>query len=105
MKSYLEPVYDSHKSFYGKAYTETSGAWGQTCTLYSYETPVAMVGYLALENGDERRALVLLDYWDYSPTTLRHVKEFARQNGFYVTSKRDILRKAIDVCGELAILD
>lgn len=74
MRSYeLKPQYDGRKSFYGKAVVEDDGA---SITLYSYGTPVCTVDTV----GDLGEPMFCLhDKWDYSATTLRHVKEFLRQ--------------------------
>lgn len=74
MRSYeLKPVYDGRKSFYGKALVEHEGDF---ITLYSYGTPVVKVDAV----GDWGKPMFrLLEKWDYSATTLRHVREFLRQ--------------------------
>lgn len=97
MKTALEPRFvDTHKSFYGKAYTEIEGGWGQFVNLYSYDILVARIGPAS----DGEFYCVLLDAWDYSPTTLRHVKEFLAQNGMGVYHhKRDIIADAVEVEG------
>lgn len=94
MKTELKPVYDYHKSFYGKAYTETFGGWSQKTRLYSYGTVVAEIGYLA--QYDDRPVAILFDKWNYSNTTLRHTKEFLAQNGFGYMTKAVIRKVAID---------
>lgn len=76
----LEPQYDARKSFYGKAHVESDNG---VLTLYSYNTPVCRI------EGDK---VTLLDLWDSSQTTLRHVKEFLQQNGFKVGSKAQIAK-------------
>lgn len=102
MKKLLDCKYDSRKSFYGKAEIEVDGAWGQNITLYSYGTIVARIGYMSADKmrqyvgymdcEDDTLVCVLFPEWDYSATTLRHVKEFLAQYGFGVyRSKRDIL--------------
>lgn len=68
------PQYDSRQSFYGKARVDYRG---NEKTLYSYNTPVARI------TGDK---VELLPKWDWSQTTLRHVKEFLKQNGFEANS-------------------
>jgi hypothetical protein len=74
----LHPRYDARKSFYGKAMIiEENGRK----TLRSYSTRVAYI-----ENG---KAHV---NGTYSPTTLRHIKEFLKQNGFIAESKAQIER-------------
>ena len=76
----LEPVkyYDSVKSFYGKAkfYTETGT---KRLVLESYDSKVCYV-----ENG---RVFLIKGLWDYSSTTLRHVKAFVRLCGYAVHSE------------------
>lgn len=70
MKLYeLTTMYDSRQSFGHKAMVQTNGS---ASILYSYETPVAKV-----ENGN----VVLSPSWSYSDTTVRHVREFLRQEG------------------------
>lgn len=66
----LEPQFDSRASFYGKARVEVDG---DVHTLYSYGTAVARIA-----NGKFEK----LDMADYSQTTRRHVREFAKQHGF-----------------------
>lgn len=75
----LQPLYDGHQSFYGKAYVEryaTSG--GTKLVLKSYDTIVAVVSPVGEDAGTEvYRVAVALKY--LSATTLRHVKEFLAQ--------------------------
>lgn len=70
----MSPQYDARKSFYGKARVDDTG---DEKTLYSYNTPVARISGEKVE---------LLPRWDESQTTLRHVKEFLKQNGFEASS-------------------
>jgi hypothetical protein len=79
--SELSPQYDSSKSFYGKAKVVTDSDGTQI--LYSYDTPV-------VEIKDDK--VVLKPMWDSSATTLRHVKEFLKQNGFEVGSKAQLAK-------------
>lgn len=74
----LEAIYDSRKNFYGKARILFKG---KDKYLYSYGTKVAYI-----KNGE---AVVL---GDYSQTTLRHIKEFLKQNGFKAENKKQILK-------------
>lgn len=96
----LECRYDTRKSFYGKAHYEIYGAWGQNVRLKSYDTVVAMIGYIATERANElgidEDAMVceLLPYWDCSQTTTRHVKEFLRQWGFGTWTVSEIRKHA-----------
>ena len=76
----LQPLYDGHKSFYGKAYVEVWNAGsGTQYVLRSYGTTVATLKRVSPvgevpETYEVRVALNLL-----SATTLRHVKEFLAQ--------------------------
>lgn len=74
----LVPTYDSRQSFYNKARVDIHG---DEQTLYSYNTPVAKIVGGKVE---------LLPKWDCSSTTLRHIKEFLKQNGFEATSLSQI---------------
>lgn len=76
-RSYLRPEYDARKSFYNKAETDDD-------KLYSYGTLVAEI-----VDGEP----VLHDKWDFSATTIRHVKEWLQQNGFEAGTKQEIGRK------------
>lgn len=73
-RSYLKPKYDSRASFYNKAEIDDD-------KLYSY-------GKLVAEIIDGKP--VLYPSWDYSQTTIRHVREFLRQHGFFADSKAQI---------------
>lgn len=74
----LEPRYDSRGSFYGKAKVVQQG---NRKTLVSYQTDVAKI-----ENG---KAIV---NGHYSQTTMRHIKEFLKQNGFFADNTKQILK-------------
>lgn len=77
----LKPEFDSRKSFYKKAKVIDEDG---VKLLYSYSTPVCAIiegeGVILLENP---HGYYRLGY-DASPTTLRHVREFLKQNGFEV---------------------
>ena len=74
----LEPRYDSRKSFYGKATViEEDGI----IKLQSYSTIVAYI--------KDGKATVC---GQYSQTTIRHIKEFLKQNGFFADNMRQILK-------------
>ena len=82
----LKPIYDSRKSFYGKAKV-ISDRDGKT--LVSYSTTVARIteknnGYMIIPYA--------VIYGTYSATTLRHIKEFLKQNGFKADTKEQILK-------------
>lgn len=76
----LRPQYDARQSFYSKARVDDENG---VQTLYSYNTPVARIAGGKVE---------LLPKWDLSQTTLRHVKEFLKQNGFEATSLAQMRR-------------
>jgi len=74
----LKSRYDSKKSFGGKAYTKEVG---RRLNLWSYSTLVAYIEYgQAHINGT------------YSVTTVRHIKEFLKQNGFKAESTKQIVK-------------
>ena len=74
------PQHDARQSFYGKARVDDNDT---EKTLYSYNTPVAKIVGGRVE---------LLPKWDYSQTTLRHIKEFLKQNGFTADSLSQMRR-------------
>lgn len=76
-RGYLKPEYDSRASFYNKAETDDN-------KLYSYGTLVADI-----VDGQP----VLYPDWNYSATTIRHVREWLLQHGFDAGSKADIAAK------------
>ncbi len=77
METLLNCEYETCKSFYGKAKVKTEG---KKTILVSYFTEVAYIV------GD--KAVVTNTY---SNTTLKHIKEFLKQNGFKAESKKQIL--------------
>lgn len=78
----LVPINDSRASFYGKATVTSEGG---VDTLTSYSTEVARIDW----NASPTVPVVL---GTYSATTLRHIKEFLRQNYFKAETKSQILR-------------
>lgn len=84
--SSLDPEYDGRKSFYHKAKV-VSFKDGRK-VLYSYGTPVCRIGK------DGKATLLRKGYygWGSSATTLRHVKEFLKQNGLRADSSSQIGR-------------
>ena len=82
----LEPRYDSRKSFYGKARVETDYPERGSKVLYSYSTPVVGIR-------DGKVTLLRNGYlgWASSSTTLRHVKDFLRQEGFASGSYKELM--------------
>lgn len=75
----LEPRYDARRSFYGKAQVDT-GDKGDKNKLYSYGTLVAEI--------KDGKPVV---YGTYSQTTLRHIKDWLKQNGFRADTSKQIL--------------
>lgn len=74
----LKPIYNNAKSFYKKAYTGTitnyywnKGDYEDILYLKSYNTIVACIWQNQLRI-----------YGYFSQTTARHIREFAKQNGF-----------------------
>lgn len=83
----LKAIYDARQSFCGKACVVESK---KEKKLYSYDTLVAKV----TKNSDGyNESLVLGKAAGYSATTMRHVKEFAKQEGFEVFPKAKMLEK------------
>jgi len=80
----MAPEYDSRKSFYGKAKVDERP--DGTKILYSYGTPVCKI------TKDGKATLLRKGYlgWASSQTTLRHVKEFLKQNGLEAGSINDL---------------
>ena len=81
----LGTQYDNRKSFYGKARVDVRDDGTQI--LYSYGCPVCRIekGKVTLLNKGYRG-------WASSQTTLRHVKEFLKQNGFEAGSLRELAK-------------
>lgn len=75
----LQPQYDARQSFYGKAQVDT-GDKGDQNKLYSYNTLVAEI--------KDGKPVV---YGTFSATTLRHIKEWLKQNGFKAENSRQIM--------------
>lgn len=75
----LQPLYDGHKSFYGKAIVERWNTEnGMMYVLKSYGTVVAKVTPTYADNEVETYDVEIgMDH--LSATTLRHVKEFLAQ--------------------------
>ena len=86
----VSPEFDSRKSFYDKAKVDVRPDGTQI--LYSYGTPVCKIAK------DGKVTLLKKGYlgWASSQTTLRHVKEFLKQNGKEAGSIND-LRKMYPV--------
>lgn len=74
----LETHYDSRASFYGKAHVEVTE--DGTKRLTSYTTHVA-----SIKGGKP------MVFGTYSTTTLRHIKEFLKQEGFKAENSKQII--------------
>ena len=83
MMGELTVRYDDRNSFYGKAMVDYSRG---AKTLFSYGTKVVTI---------KNNIVTLGKSYDYSRTTLRHVKEFLKQEtNFFIDNVKDI-RKLI----------
>lgn len=74
----LCPYYDSAKSFYGKA------------RVIEIENDVFLVSYETIVAFFNRETKIAQVVDTFSPTTLRHIKEFLRQSGFKAETKKQI---------------
>lgn len=76
----LQALYDSHQSFYGKAWVERwSTENGTQYALNSYGTVVAIITPVSAPDADAEVYEVKIGMQYLSATTLRHVKEFLAQ--------------------------
>lgn len=76
----MQPLYDSHQSFYGKALVERwNTEHGMKYVLKSYGTEVATVTPVSALTADTVAYEVRIGMQYLSATTLRHVKEFLAQ--------------------------
>lgn len=76
----LQSRYSKEKSFYGKAKVINYSNGDKT--LRSYTTDVAEI-----KNGK------LTINGTYSDTTTRHIKEFAKQNGFFIEDTKQMMKE------------
>lgn len=83
----MAPEFDGRKSFYGKAKVDVRPDGTQI--LYSYGTPVCKI------TKDGEVTLLKKGYlgWASSQTTLRHVKEFLKQNGKEAGTINDLRKR------------
>lgn len=86
MLTELKPILSGQKSFYGKAQVMIKK---DKLELYSYSTLVAEIK----RDGKECKVLLDDDGGLYSPTTLRHIKDFMYQNGVGFGTKFDIISR------------
>lgn len=73
----LRTQYDNRQSFYGKARVDDNG---DTVTLYSYNTPICTIDRTS-------HTITFTEYYNYSQTTRRHLKEFLLQNGIDINTR------------------
>lgn len=100
----LQPLYDGHRSFHGKAFVERRGTEnGTQSVLRSYGTVVAKVTPLTPIGAYPAIYDIAVDMDALSATTLRHVKEFLSQTddvfrGIHLDWLRDKVRggKTVD---------
>ena len=88
----LQARYDARKSFYGKAMVLEEHD-KKEITLLSYQTEVAKI-----KNG---KLYITHDDNDLTYTTLRHIREFARQEGFKTGSKQELLKNTKNIAKNL----
>lgn len=82
MITILECIYDSRKSFYNKAKVENLEG---ILILHSYDIKVCRIS-------PKNREVMLFNIDKYSQTTIRHIKEFLKQNKFKAETKAQILK-------------
>lgn len=83
----LTPRYDSRKSFYKKAFVKENE--DGTEDLYSYETKVCTIHPMT------NKLTIYGDTWWDSNTTLRHIKEFVRQELGLSLCKKELMQYVI----------
>ncbi len=81
----LAAVYDSRKSFYGKAKLYEMGG---IMYLVSYSTIVAKI---------YKNVAQIFGY--YSQTTARHINDFLYQNGFDTLNKKEMMKEQENIYG------
>ena len=98
----MQPLYDSHQSFYGKALVERwDTEYGMQYVLKSYGTVVAKVTP-TYSDDDITTYSVEIGMGYLSATTLRHVKEFlAQTDDAFKGVTLSWLRKAVKGCNSV----
>lgn len=93
----MQPLYDSHQSFYGKAFVERwDTEYGTQLVLKSYGTVVAKVTPSGETGEDTVAYRVEIGMGYLGATTLRHVKEFlAQTDDIFKGITLSWLRKAV----------
>ena len=72
----LESRFTNQQSFYGNATVEQVS---DGILLFSYGMLIAKLSY----KGNDSYKLQVTNAWDYSQTTLKHLKEFIKQNVYF----------------------
>ncbi|MCD8378105.1 MAG: hypothetical protein LUB59_04875 [Candidatus Gastranaerophilales bacterium] len=85
----LQCVYDGRNSFYGKAFTRNLDEKQQ---LISYETVVAEK-CREVQDGQVIYTYTIKD--EESRTTMRHIAEWLKQNGFQIKTYADTKKKYV----------
>ena len=89
----LQCIYDTRKSFYGKAKIEiVKNSNDQTKDLYSYNTLVASCIYDFMHNKTTYKIT-----GKYRQTTTRHQKEFFKQCGLNDEEIKDLFKNMVIV--------
>ena len=71
----LRPKHDSRKSFYRKAFIKiNNNALNRVIKLYSYDTLVMTIS---------KNTIIFYKNVEYSPTTMRHIRECLKQYNDY----------------------
>lgn len=102
----LQPLFDGHKSFYGKAVVERwNNENGRCYMLRSYGTVVATDILLSAPDAENEVHELRVDLRHLSATTLRHVKEFMAQiddafKGISLKWLREAIRDGRQIDGE-----
>ena len=80
---FLEPVFSKQQSFYNKAYVKLE-PMTMTYTLESYNTPV-------IKFKDRRIIWITENDNHLTQTTMKHIREFLKQNSMYPLTKSDLI--------------
>ncbi len=88
----LSPQCDAAQSFYRKAFVSSQGDMFPSTSSSAYHELYSYEQLVAKWNGSQ---LIVYPLGVSSQTTLRHVKEFARQLGVYAGTRADIVRNYV----------
>lgn len=95
----LKPIYENVKSYYGKAIIKEDTDFNKSILeLYSYETKVAVIiETFTNDYGIIKEVFVTKNNDHLTNTTLRHIKEFLRQDGFNAQNKKYIINNYMEL--------